>query len=102
MGKRQAVRRKVRKYITGTIPCSVMEYYEWFKMDRSFENQIFELIILNVKTKCIETVELRPREILLFRDHINEFEKVLQTADGKVWEKGKFKQLITELKSITL
>lgn len=100
MGRRIAVRPKVRKYVTGTIPCSVMEYYEWFKMDRQIENKLYELIVYNVRTKDLETIKLRPREVNLFEQHIDKFKEVLQTADGKVWEKGDFKKLVKELKII--
>ena len=99
--KRRNIRNRVKRHITTEVPCAVVEYYEWFKMDRKFENKVYELIILNVKWNYLEHIELREKEVAFFRKHIKNFEKVVHTPDGKVWEKGNFKKLITDLKTPT-
>jgi hypothetical protein len=97
--RRKKIRRRIEKHITTNIPCAVVEYYEWFKMDRRIENKVYEMIILNVRNNNLEHIEMRPSELALFRLNIHGFEKVVHTPDGKVWEKGNFKKLITDLKT---
>jgi len=94
--KRVRVRNKTRRILTGSKPCAVVEYYEWFKMDRRIENKKYELMYLSKKKEVVKFIELREDELQLLRSEQDNFSLMEDTPDGKVWEKNNFKALVKE------
>lgn len=98
--KRVKVRNKTRRILTESTPCAVVEYYEWFKMDRLIENKKYELMYLNKKQDAIRFIELREDELRLFWSEQENFSLVEDTKHGKVWERNDFKAVVKEANPI--
>lgn len=97
MKRRCKVRSRIKKAILYQ-PCAVMQYFEWFKTDRDYEDIKLEIIILDLELNHLIFIELRESEELFFRENMGGFTKVEDNVDGKVWEQGEFRKIVKALK----
>lgn len=82
--------------IENNTPFAMMCYHESFIMDKSSSVKKYELITVSINNQ-LSLQDLQRDEINYLKNH-NELIKVIDNADGVVWEFNNFKDYYSKLK----